>query len=483
MGVGQDGARLGPCPLQHLGDALLGSALRLLRVLVCCKLGGLAVSLQLGNAGFDEGLAIVPVAQLGANLGELVESAAIGVLELFDAVRERLGPCPQVGDVGLHGRWVIAAPSRGEARVRVRQDRRRARSRARSVVLWLIALHVTLPRSSSLPLGGLRACASPPCHYLAVELPAMNLSQPQEPATDAPAPTTVWWLAVGAIAVAAVPALLSPLGSYERVGVAVLVVAALLAGTPRLGRAAIVLGPLAVLGVGISAGAAFWPHRMSYFGLALGTLFVAWASSAIRGRVVGSTAELRTLRHDAESRSIGSRVEEALAHRRRDRYVEREIIRAQRYGREVTVAFASIDNLHILRTQQGPEATETALASLGELFSEDSRLPDGGIGDDLHLVFVLPETPLLGGRVVAERVRLGFSALQVPGADGIPLTVSIGVASFPTDGQRSGEIIEAAAQALERAQSRGGNRTILSRSPAGTPAGWSATVAEGRAPN
>ena len=86
---------------------------------------------------------------------------------------------------------------------------------------------------------------------------------------------------------------------------------------------------------------------------------------------------------------------------------------------------------------------ELALATLGELLaSADTRLPDGGVSDELRLIFVLPETPLLGGR--GERARLAFQAMRTEGANGIPLTASFGIAAYPVDGSTDLDLLAAA---------------------------------------
>jgi diguanylate cyclase (GGDEF)-like protein len=283
-----------------------------------------------------------------------------------------------------------------------------------------------------------------------------------------------WWLVAAVAVLTAVPLALADVPAGIRLGAVVLAVGVVCAGLRGpAGKVAVALAPVAVVGVGLAGGEDFWPNRVPYLVLAACSLLAAGAAATLRDRIEHLRSRVNELAEKAEARAIRDAVEEALTHRRADNYVDREIVRAHRYGREVTVAIASIDNLQLVRQRSGPTAAREALARLGGLFSDDSRLPDGGVGEDLDLVFVLPETPLLGGRVVAERVRLGFQSLQLRGADDVPLTVSVGVATYPADGQRSDGVLDAARSALARAQSRGGNRTMLSRSPAGTPAGWS----------
>jgi diguanylate cyclase (GGDEF)-like protein len=286
------------------------------------------------------------------------------------------------------------------------------------------------------------------------------------------------WLpaAAGLAALAATFALV--LASDDRaLGAAAGVIAAsvLLCGLPRQwGRAMAVVAPLTIVG-GFVWAESFDERFRTVLLLVVTSAFVCIVSLRLASRRRELIATLADLHVRAERRSIRDAVEESLAGRRRNNFVDREFTRAQRYGREVSIVIAEVDNLELLRREQGPAAVEDVLVSLGELFASDTRLPDGGLSEDLRLIYVLPETNLLGGRVVAERVRLNFLALHLEGASDIPLTVSIGVSSYPVDGDRVPEVLASAEAALGRAVSRGGNRTIISRSPDGTPAGWSAS--------
>jgi diguanylate cyclase (GGDEF)-like protein len=85
-----------------------------------------------------------------------------------------------------------------------------------------------------------------------------------------------------------------------------------------------------------------------------------------------------------------------------------------------------------------------------------------------EFALLLPESDAEGAFVVCERVRARvrdmFARDESPG-DGIegmepPLTVSLGVASFPIDGTHQTELMGAADRALYEAKRRGRDRTI-----------------------
>jgi Diguanylate cyclase, GGDEF domain len=104
------------------------------------------------------------------------------------------------------------------------------------------------------------------------------------------------------------------------------------------------------------------------------------------------------------------------------------------------------------------DALERSLAST----MRSSDFAAGHSGPDVWLV--LPEATSDAARVAAERFRLAVGTAGQP--------VSIGIASFPEDGDSGTELAAAARQALERAAELGGNRTLLRTAPEHAPRGW-----------
>lgn len=257
--------------------------------------------------------------------------------------------------------------------------------------------------------------------------------------------------------------------------IAAAIAAALLPFVVRgwLGMFVPVLTTSAVAAAGLLQPDTFWEQRGSWLLLALGYGLVTFMTR--RMYVVAQRSQRFTyeLRDRLYQRAVDGAINDSLLDERRKDSLEREFTRAQRYARELSLVVASIDNLELLRARRGEPAVQDALVRLGELFAADTRLPDAGLWAGERLLFMLPETPLLGARVVAERARLKWRALEILGADDVPLTISIGLATYPGDGQRAEDVFDAAEEACDRAVERGGDRTILSRSPSGTPTGWS----------
>jgi diguanylate cyclase (GGDEF)-like protein len=86
-------------------------------------------------------------------------------------------------------------------------------------------------------------------------------------------------------------------------------------------------------------------------------------------------------------------------------------------------------------------------------------------------VALLPETDPSGAYVVAEKIRQGASELMVEG-DGqrIMTSLSIGVVSYPDDGQTADELMIAADEAMYLSKRLGGNRVVGYADPGDMPA-------------
>jgi diguanylate cyclase (GGDEF)-like protein len=84
-----------------------------------------------------------------------------------------------------------------------------------------------------------------------------------------------------------------------------------------------------------------------------------------------------------------------------------------------------------------------------------------------EFVLVLPETPLEGALVAAEKMLRVLRALPFRDPDGGPdlwITASAGVASYPRDGVTTAELLAAADAALYRAKGEGRDR-VAAASP------------------
>ncbi|MDP9482143.1 MAG: sensor domain-containing diguanylate cyclase, partial [Chloroflexota bacterium] len=133
------------------------------------------------------------------------------------------------------------------------------------------------------------------------------------------------------------------------------------------------------------------------------------------------------------------------------RILELELARAGRQGGEVSLAVFDVDDLTMINDVAGPGAGDDALRSVAAVLAESVRLVDtvARIGGD-EFVLVAPGA---AGMTVAQRVLDGVAAL--PATAGRRISLSAGVARFPTDGATAEDLRAAAETALAAARTAG----------------------------
>ena len=147
-----------------------------------------------------------------------------------------------------------------------------------------------------------------------------------------------------------------------------------------------------------------------------------------------------------------------------DQMLPREIERARRFGREVSLVMVDLDHLKQINDQLGHQAGDAAIREVAGVLAGKSRRIDiaARYGGEEFAV-VLAETPLAGARAVAETWRAAINQRTV--GDGRRLSVSIGVAAFPLQATTGEELIQAADLALYRAKHAGRNRVCVAEPP------------------
>ncbi len=149
-------------------------------------------------------------------------------------------------------------------------------------------------------------------------------------------------------------------------------------------------------------------------------------------------------------------------------HLDRELERAQRYSRPLTLAMADLDHFKEVNDRYGHLAGDTLLKAVSQVAAEGLRSTDmiGRYGGEEFLV-VLPETDIAGAVSVAEKIRSLVQTTSVPMDDGnmVRVTISIGLASL-RDGQPRQErvsardLIAAADRSLYEAKNKGRNRVF-----------------------
>ncbi|PPT77143.1 GGDEF domain-containing protein [Xanthomonas arboricola pv. populi] len=145
-------------------------------------------------------------------------------------------------------------------------------------------------------------------------------------------------------------------------------------------------------------------------------------------------------------------LEESLSH---------ELARCARRGLPLSVLMLDVDHFKQFNDSQGHAGGDLLLAALGELLLTRLRAEDVACrygGEEFTVI--LPETDGSEALRVAEDIRGHIAALAVSdGPRSLPrVTASIGVASFPVDGELGASLIQKADAALYVAKHGGRNR-------------------------
>jgi len=137
-----------------------------------------------------------------------------------------------------------------------------------------------------------------------------------------------------------------------------------------------------------------------------------------------------------------------------------EIHRTERYNKTLSIIMADLDNFKTINDTYGHTAGDRVLKSVGDYLKNSIRDVDsiGRFGGEEFIMF-LPETTKKAAHVLADRLRVGVSKIQVDKK--LPrITISLGISTFPEDGKTLNELLEHADAALYHAKENGRNQTI-----------------------
>jgi diguanylate cyclase (GGDEF)-like protein len=127
-----------------------------------------------------------------------------------------------------------------------------------------------------------------------------------------------------------------------------------------------------------------------------------------------------------------------------------EIKRAERTERPFAMLFLDVDNLKIINDRLGHIAGNQALCRVANALRGSCRSIDtvARFGGD-EFAMILPEAEEKAAHIVADRIANRL----VHDHDGPRITVSVGIAVYPTDGDRKESLVSAADRILYKAKS------------------------------
>jgi len=163
----------------------------------------------------------------------------------------------------------------------------------------------------------------------------------------------------------------------------------------------------------------------------------------------------------AEQRSRTDELTELFNRRHFEERLKEEIARHSRHGNVFSIFLLDLDNFKTYNDIYGHPSGDNLLREIGGIIKSSTKSTGQAFryGGDEFIV-ILPQTAMEDAHIVAERVR-GLIAGEMETKE-IAVTCSIGLASYPSDGVISGELVTVADTALYYAKRTGGNRVYLS---------------------
>jgi len=147
-----------------------------------------------------------------------------------------------------------------------------------------------------------------------------------------------------------------------------------------------------------------------------------------------------------------------------DTIIEKELERARRYGRGLSLLIIDIDHFKGVNDTYGHVAGDDVLRELASRLASQLRSNDhlARYGGE-EFAIILPETPLEMAQPLAERIRMHAASLayHMSGDQSTELTLSIGASSFPDHATTVDELIQHADSALYQAKETGRDRVCV----------------------
>jgi diguanylate cyclase (GGDEF)-like protein len=152
-------------------------------------------------------------------------------------------------------------------------------------------------------------------------------------------------------------------------------------------------------------------------------------------------------------------------HRYLHERLREELVRAGEAKAPLSLLLCDIDHFALFNEELGHRAGDNALRSVAHVLEQSIRNVDlaARFGGEEFVVALL-ETDARGAFEVAERIRERVHETWIaPSQD--PLSISIGVATFPGDGQTKEELLDKADWAMHVAKRQGRNRVVAFSPP------------------
>jgi diguanylate cyclase (GGDEF)-like protein len=138
-----------------------------------------------------------------------------------------------------------------------------------------------------------------------------------------------------------------------------------------------------------------------------------------------------------------------------DARLENDVQRAARYNHKFGVLMMDLDGFKAINDTYGHSVGDQVLYQYAQFLAKSQRTSDflARYGGD-ELVMILPEADVEAAKLVADHIRERMSGFEVSLPDGTTKNLSItgGIAIYPTHAQSASDLLRAADEALYRAK-------------------------------
>lgn len=181
-------------------------------------------------------------------------------------------------------------------------------------------------------------------------------------------------------------------------------------------------------------------------------------------RIRHQRREMRELREELASQALTDALTGLPNRRYFEEFLDAELDRIDRYGGACSVVMVDVDDFKNYNDTLGHLAGDEILRQLADVFREEVRLSDVVArygGEEFGIIMINTEAE--EALEASERLRHAIESHVFPDEDiqpGGDLTVSAGVAAYPTDGETYERLIREADEALYAAKREGKNRVL-----------------------
>lgn len=183
-------------------------------------------------------------------------------------------------------------------------------------------------------------------------------------------------------------------------------------------------------------------------------------------RQIGLTLSNIRLRESLQDQSIRDPMTRAFNRRHLETVIEKELAKAVRYGRQLSIAMIDIDHFKRYNDTHGHQAGDAALIAVAQHMQSALRDSDWLFrygGEEFLILFT--EAALEDAEMQLDKIREAVSGLSIA-LDGLALphvTISCGAAALNDEVQTFEYLLSAADRALYEAKASGRNRVVCAR--------------------